>query len=110
MPAYGEIVLVAGGPYSSKPRPVLILQNPRYETGNSIIVVPFTSVQNPGVSTRIQVSPSSGNGLDRSCFLEVDKLSAIDVSFIGKSIGKLEERILSETATLAQSLIALENS
>jgi len=106
MRAYGEIVLVAGGAYSSKPRPVLILQNPQYETGGSVVIVPFTSMQNPDISTRVSVVPSSDNGLDRDCFLEVDKLSAIDASFISKSIGKLEKDLLQKTAELAQELIA----
>jgi len=106
MPAYGEIVLVAGGAYSSKPRPVLILQNPRYKTGDSLIVVPFTSVENAGISTRISITPSPANGLDRFCYLEVDKLSAIDTSFIGKSIGKLEDATLQATAELAKDLIS----
>jgi len=103
--AYGEIVLVAGGAYSSKPRPVLILQNPEYKTGNSVIIVPFTSKHNADIATRIMVTPDSINGLDRNCFLEIDKLSAIDVSYIKKRVGALDDITLRKTAELAQSLI-----
>jgi len=108
MPGYGEVVLVAGGTYSSKPRPALVLQNSQYKTGRSVIIIPFTSAQNAEVTTRIPVIPSTANGLDRNCFLEVDKMSAIDASFIGKSIGELEKSVLKETAELAQKLIAYE--
>ena len=102
---YGEIVAALGGTYTSKPRPVLVLQNPRFETGSSVIVAPFTSVENNDICTRIAVTPSKANGLDRNCFVEVDKISAIKTSAVGPSIGHLEENILAEVAAMAVSLI-----
>ena len=52
--AYGQIVLVAYGAYSSKPRPALIMQNPTYRTGNSVLVIPFTSQKNTANNYRPQ--------------------------------------------------------
>ncbi|MDR2163305.1 MAG: type II toxin-antitoxin system PemK/MazF family toxin [Clostridiales Family XIII bacterium] len=103
--AQGDIALVAGGAYSSKPRPVLIIQNPKYMTGESVIVIPFTSVGNDEIDTRIPVSPSAENGLDRDCFLEVDKISAIYASYINKRIGRLDESSLQDVFSLAAKLI-----
>ena len=43
---HGDILIVAKGLYTSKPRPVLVLQDPAFNTGESVIVVPFTSTRN----------------------------------------------------------------
>jgi mRNA interferase MazF len=88
--AYGDIYLAANGRYTSKPRPVIILQNPDLETGDSVIVVPLTSQDNPDIKTRVPISPTPTNGLDRDCFAEVDKLSAIAVAALGPRVGVLE--------------------
>jgi mRNA-degrading endonuclease toxin of MazEF toxin-antitoxin module len=106
MPGHGEITLVAGGPYTSKPRPVLIFQNPEYHTGSSVIVVPFTSADNKVIDTRIAVKPTSANGLDRACFLELDKMSAIDAAYLGKSVGNLEKTTLDKAVRMAIELIS----
>ena len=104
--SYGEIVSANEGMYSTKPRPVLVLQNPQFSTGNSVIVAPFTSAQNDEINTRIAVLPSHVNGLDRDCFVEVDKISAIKTSAIGTSVGHLEEDVLTKVAALALALIS----
>jgi mRNA interferase MazF len=104
--AYGEIVTVAGGTYTSKPRPVLVLQNPSFDTGNSVIVAPFTSVRNDDISPRLPVSPSNRNGLDRECYIELDKLSAIGVATIGKSVGHLESDLLFRVTEAAIKLVS----
>jgi mRNA interferase MazF len=103
---YGDIVLVAGGAYTSKPRPVLVVQNQKFKTGDSVIVVPFTSVDNPDIDTRIAVSSSPRNGLDRSCFLEIDKLSAVRSSYIGDCIGTLENTLLNEVHSKVVELLS----
>jgi mRNA interferase MazF len=102
---YGEIVTALGGTYATKPRPVLILQNPLFETGDSIIVAPLTSVRNDQNQTRVAITPNKLNGLDRDCFVEVDKISAIKTSALGTSIGHLDEVELREVTALAVSLI-----
>ena len=103
---YGQIVAVAAGPCKSKPGPALILQNERFTTGDSVLVVPFTSSANPEIDTRISIKPSKQNGLDRDCYLEVDKLSAICVEYIAKAIGTLESTYLEKTAQLARELVS----
>jgi len=103
---YGEIVTANEGAYSTKPRPVLIMQNPQFSTGSSVIVAPLTSAQNDEVNTRIAVLPNRENGLDRACFVEVDKISAIRASAIGTSVGHLEEDTLAKVTALAIALIS----
>jgi mRNA-degrading endonuclease toxin of MazEF toxin-antitoxin module len=102
---YGDIVLVAGGAYSSKPRPVLVFQNKEIPTGDSVIIIPFTTTQNSDIQTRISVSPSAQNGLDRKCFLEADKISAINKTYIGSYVGVLESTYLKNTLAVVMKLI-----
>jgi mRNA-degrading endonuclease toxin of MazEF toxin-antitoxin module len=68
--------------------------------------MPFTSVANPLVDTRVEVQPSAANGLDRPCFLEVDKLSAIRADWLGAPIGRLEDGPLAEALKLARELLS----
>ena len=103
---YGEIVAASGGAYSSKPRPVLILQNPLFETGSSVIVAPFTSMRKDEITTRLAVSPSEANGLDRACYIEVDKMSAVKASAIGPVIGRLDDETLKEVTSMAVALVS----
>jgi mRNA-degrading endonuclease toxin of MazEF toxin-antitoxin module len=105
MAKQGSIVLVAGGAYSSKPRPVVVIQNHDIKTGESVIVIPFTSMDNAEISTRIPVIPSKKNGLDRNCFLEVDKISAINSSYIGDYVGTLEHSTLKDVQAMIFRLL-----
>jgi mRNA-degrading endonuclease toxin of MazEF toxin-antitoxin module len=105
--AFGEILLVSGGAYTSKPRPVLVFQNAGSYTGESLIVIPFTTARNEEIKTRIALSPTEQNGLDRECFLEVDKLSAINIAHIGGKIGTLEDDLIDEAKSIARELLML---
>lgn len=104
--SYGEIVTARGEKYLTKPRPVLVIQNPGFFTGNSVLVAPLTSAQNEEIMTRAAVEPSKLNGLDRYCYVEVDKISAITTASIDQSIGQLEQAALAEVTALAISLIS----
>lgn len=105
---FGDIVLAAGGSYSSKPRPVLVFQNSNFPTGESVIVVPFTSFDDPSAHYRVSVSPTQANGLEIHCWLEVDKVSAIRQTWIGRKIGHLETEELELTIDLARQLMSQE--
>jgi mRNA interferase MazF len=95
-PAFGAIVTAASGPYSSKPRPVLVVQNPLLTTGDSVVVIPFTSAPNDSITLRLAVEPTVANGLDRPCFLEIDKVSAIRADTLGAPVGHLDPAALVE--------------
>jgi mRNA interferase MazF len=103
----GDVVQVAGGLYTSKPRPVLLIQDPVLKTGESLVVIPFTSARNDEVSFRVKVEPTRKNGLDRGCYLEIDKISAIKKSAIGNRLGSLEAPWLQEAEQLLASLLSL---
>lgn len=103
---FGNIALAAGGTYSSKPRPVLIFQNSAFSTGESTVVIPFTSEENPDIYYRVPVSATNGNGLGRDCWLEIDKVSAIRTSWLGPTIGKLEMGPLTQAVELSRQLMS----
>ncbi|MDR0945686.1 MAG: type II toxin-antitoxin system PemK/MazF family toxin [Bifidobacteriaceae bacterium] len=93
-PSRGDIVTAAAGPYSSKPRPVLVIQDTGVHTGSSVVIIPFTSTANSSIAERVAVKQSSLNGLDRPCWLETDKISAIRSSAVGQTVGRLEPGLM----------------
>ena len=105
-PAFGSITLAAGGTYSSKPRPVLIFQNDAFPTGESTVIIPFTSKDAPGAHYRVAVASSRTNGLDRKCWLEVDKVGAIRSAWLGPVLGSLEPDALQTAIALARQLMS----
>jgi len=103
---FGDIHLAAGGVYSSKPRPVVVFQNSDHATGESTVVIPFTSENNPDIHYRVAVAPTQANGLGRDCWLEIDKVSAIRTSCFGPVIGRLEAEPLAQAVELARQLMS----
>ena len=52
----GDIVIVAGGIYASKPRPALIVQDDKFDATDSLTVCPFTSTQVDAPPLRVSVT------------------------------------------------------
>ena len=109
MHSYGEVILAAGGAFATKPRPVLVVQDQKYYTGESIIVMPFTSTENPEIKTRVLIQPTVKNGLDRKCYVEVEKISAIRLSCLSKTVGFLEDEHLRDIKRIAYLLLMMDN-
>jgi mRNA interferase MazF len=88
----GEIWTVAGGKYcAAKPRPVVIVQDDRFDTTDSLTVCAFTTDPTDAPLFRIVVEPSESNGLRAVCRLMVDKITTVPKSRIGKHIGRLAD-------------------
>jgi len=88
----GEIWTVAGGKdYASKPRPVVILQDDRFDLTDSITVCAFTSDPTDAPLFRLTVEPNEGNGLRTVCRLMVDKITTVPRARIGARIGRLAD-------------------
>ncbi len=99
----GEIYTAAArGAYSGKPRPVVILQDDRFDATASITVCPFTT--NPVVAPllRLPIDPSDENGLDQPSQLMVDKVTTVPRSSLGDRLGRLRDE---ELVALNRSLI-----
>ncbi len=85
----GEIRTVAGGGYSGKPRPAVIIQNDAFDATASITVCIFTSDETEAPLFRLAVEPSETNGLRTVSRLMVDKIVTVSKDRLGKRIGEL---------------------
>ena len=89
----GEIWTLAGGKdYAGKLRPVVILQDDRFDAGASVTICAFTTDPTDAPLFRLAVEPSEINGLQASSRLMVDKITAVSRSKIGARVGRLEDQ------------------
>ncbi len=86
----GEIWTVAAGSgYAGKPRPVVILQDDRFDATTSVTVCAFTTDPTEAPLFRLPVEPDAINGLrTRSCLM-VDKITTVPRSKLGHLAGRL---------------------
>jgi mRNA interferase MazF len=81
----------ARGAYSGKPRPVLIVQDDRFDATASVTVCPFTTSPVDAPLIRIPLDPTDTNGLDRPSSLMVDKITTMPRSGLGERLGRLRD-------------------
>ena len=88
----GKIWTVAGAKdYAGKPRPVVILQDDRFDATASITICAFTTDRTDAPLFRLPVVPSEGNGLRVPCRLMVDKITTVPKTKIARHIGRLTD-------------------
>lgn len=88
----GEIWTVAGaGDYAGKPRPVVILQDDRFDATASVTICAFTTDPTPAPLFRLLIVPSERNGLKVECRLMVDKVTTVPKAKVGRRIGTLDD-------------------
>ena len=88
----GEIYTAAArGAYTGKPRPVVIVQDDRFDATASVSVCPFTTNAIEAPLVRIQIQPSQENGLDRPSSLMVDKITTVPRSGLSERLGRLRD-------------------
>ena len=88
----GEIWTAAGGPdYAGKPRPVVILQDDRFDATSSMTICAFTTDPTPAPIFRLLVEPDDRNGLKASCRLMADKVTTVPKTKIGVRVGRLAD-------------------
>lgn len=85
----GETWTAAGTGYASKPRPVVIVQDDRFDATDSITVCLLTSDQADAPLIRLPVEPSDTNGLRQPSKIMVDKLVTVRRSALDKHLGRL---------------------
>src|SRR5579864_5038047 len=91
----GEIWTVAAGAgYAGKPRPVVIVQDDRFDATDSITICAFTTDPTEAPLFRLAVEPSDANGLKAPCRLMVDKITTVPKARIGARIGRLGDEDL----------------
>ena len=86
----GEVWTAAGGAdYAGKPRPVVIVQDDRFDATTSVTICAFTSDPTDAPLLRLAVEPNQANGLRTISRLMVDKITTIAKAKLGNRIGKL---------------------
>ena len=89
----GEIWTLAGGKdYTGKPRPVVILQDDRFDATASVTICAFTTNPTDAPLFRLAVEPRETNGLRVSGRLMVDKITTVSRAEIGTHVGRLDDQ------------------
>ena len=88
----GEVWTAAGGPgYAGKPRPVVIVQDDRFDATASITVCGFTTDPTDAPLLRLPIEPAAENGLAAPSRLMVDKIATVARGNLGQRIGHLAD-------------------
>lgn len=99
----GELWTVAGaGDYAGKPRPVLIIQDDRFDGTDSITICPLTTSRVSAPLIRIQVIADGQTGLREESSLMVDKVTTVSRTKLGQRLGRAPESVMLQ---LGQSLV-----
>ena len=88
----GELWTAAGGKHDAgKPRPVLIVQDDRFDATSSITVCPLTSDPTEIPLLRVPLDPNVSNGLDAPSGIMLDKVTTMPRSQLDERIGKVSD-------------------
>lgn len=88
----GDIYTAAvRGVYSGKFRPVVIVQDDRFDATASVTVCPLTTNPVDAPLFRVPVEPSEPNGLDERSFLMVDKVTTMPRANLRDHLGRLAD-------------------
>jgi mRNA interferase MazF len=88
----GEIWTAAGGAaYAGKPRPVVIVQDDRFDATASITVCGLTTTELDAPLARPRIEPSASNGLRSASHIMVDKIATVPKHRIDQRIGALSD-------------------
>ena len=81
----------AGSRYVGKPRPVVIVQDDRFDATDSVTVCSFTTDPTEAPMFRLRIEPDEINGLREACSLMVDKITTVPRSKLGERVGRLSD-------------------
>ena len=87
----GDLVTVALPGDYGKPRPALVVQADRFESMESITVLPLTSEMMDAKDTRIAITPNSENGLRQPSSVMIDKIGTLPQVKAGPVFGRLSD-------------------
>ena len=103
----GEIWTVAAGQgYAGKPRPVVILQDDRFDATASITICAFTTDPTDAPLFRLPIEPNETNGLRAPCRLMVDKITTVPKTKVGSRVGRLDDEDIPRLNQAALVLLA----
>jgi mRNA interferase MazF len=104
----GEVWVAAGGPdYAGKPRPVVILQDNRFDGTESVTVCGLTTTRVRARIERIPIDPTPENGLRVPCDAMIDKIVTIPRRKLNRVIGTLSPADMARISTSVVVFLAL---
>jgi mRNA interferase MazF len=91
----GQFVVVATPGGYGKPRPALVVQSVLFNELPSVAVCPLTAMlQDDADQFRLEVHPSTRNGLREVSQIAIDKITALPAAKIGRVIGDADDALL----------------
>lgn len=90
----GEIWTASAGGYAGKHRPVVLIQDDRFDATGSITLCAFTSDPTEAPLFRLEIEPSAENGLSVTSRIMVDKITTVARQKLGRRIGRLSDEDL----------------
>jgi mRNA interferase MazF len=88
----GEIwTASAGSGYADKPRPVVIVQDDRFDATVSVTVCAFTTDSTDAPLFRLLVEADEVTGIRESSRLMVDRVTTVQRSKLGERVGELSD-------------------
>ena len=84
-----DIYATAGGTYSTKPRPSVIIQAVGFDKVDSLTVIPMTTAGETS-GFRIKIEPSELNNLGIAGYVMIDKVTTIKKKNIGAYVGHVD--------------------
>ncbi len=90
----GDLVTIALQGSYGKPRPALVVQSDLFAAHPSVTILPVTGELRPALLFRIDVAPSTGNGLTKPSQVMVDKAHSIPAEKVGPACGRLDDETM----------------
>ena len=88
----GEIYIAAArGAYTGKPRPVVIVQDDRFDATASITVCPLTTNPVEAPLTRIALEQTTATGIDQPSQIMIDKVTTMPRANLRDQLGHLAD-------------------
>lgn len=88
----GEIFTAAArGPYTGTPRPVVVIQDDRFDATASVTVCPLTTNPVEAPLTRLVLHPTELNGLDHLSTVMIDKVVTMPRTGLRDRVGRLAD-------------------
>ncbi|GEP39816.1 putative endoribonuclease MazF [Nocardioides psychrotolerans] len=88
----GDIYIAAArGAYTGKPRPVVIVQDDRFDANASVTVCPLTTNPVEAPLVRISVEPTETTGIEKPSQIMVDKVTTMPRANVREHLGRLAD-------------------
>ena len=103
----GEVYSLRDRQYASKARPVVIIQDDKIDSFDSVILCLFTTYDSEDIKTRVCIEPSKSNGLLKKSYVMTDKIVTVDSSLLGDRIGILFEEEMKNISKQLKIILGL---